>query len=94
MGQQCFIKRINLDSAEQGLTLKVTIPTEADKIYFLQIYLYLKYLKLAQEKSVFRWTDHLNMIIAVDWDVKLQPNKQRTVSMFFWVPTTYVLVEK
>ena len=26
--------------------------------------------KHAQEKSVVRWTDHLNMTIAVDWDIK------------------------
>ena len=26
--------------------------------------------KLVQEKSVARWTDHHDMIIAVDWDVK------------------------
>ena len=26
--------------------------------------------KLAQEKSVVRWTDHPNMTIAVEWDVK------------------------
>ena len=26
--------------------------------------------KLAQEKSVVRWTDHPDMTIAVDWDVK------------------------
>ena len=28
--------------------------------------------KLAQEKSVVRWTDPPNMIIGVDWDVKNQ----------------------
>ena len=27
---------------------------------------------LAQEKSAFRLSDHLNMTIAVDWDVKAQ----------------------
>ena len=27
-------------------------------------------------KSVVTWTDHLDMTIAVDWDVKPQPNKQ------------------
>ena len=34
--------------------------------------------KLAQEKSVVRTTDHLNLTIADDWDVKPQPNKQLT----------------
>ena len=33
--------------------------------------------KLAQEKSVVRWTDHPNMTIAVDWDVKNQ-NQTKT----------------
>ena len=33
------------------------------------------FVKLAQEKSVARLTDHLDMTIAVDWDVK-QKNKQ------------------
>ena len=28
--------------------------------------------KLAQEESVARWTDHPDMTIAVDWDVKNQ----------------------
>ena len=28
--------------------------------------------KLVQEKSVVRWTDQLDMTIAVDWDVKNQ----------------------
>ena len=28
--------------------------------------------KLAQVKSVVRWTDHPNMTIAVDWDIKNQ----------------------
>ena len=34
--------------------------------------------KLAQEKSVVRWTDHPDMTIAVDWNVKHQtkPNEQ------------------
>ena len=32
--------------------------------------------KLAQEKSVVRWTDRLDMTIAADWDVKHQPNTQ------------------
>ena len=31
--------------------------------------------KLAKEKSVVRQTDRLNMTIAVDWDIKPQPNK-------------------
>ena len=31
--------------------------------------------KLAQEKSVVRWTDHPNMTIAVDWEVKNQTNQ-------------------
>ena len=28
--------------------------------------------KLAQEKSVVRWTDRPDMTIAVDWDIKQQ----------------------
>ena len=36
--------------------------------------------KLAQEKSVVRLTDHLAMTIAVDWDVKHQ-NKQGYIFM-------------
>ena len=28
--------------------------------------------KLAQEKSVVKWTDRLDMNIAVDWDIKIQ----------------------
>ena len=31
--------------------------------------------KLAQEISVVRLTDHLEMTIAVDWDIKLQTKK-------------------
>ena len=34
-------------------------------------------LKLAQEKSVVRWTDRPDLTIAVDWEVK-QQNKQTT----------------
>ena len=34
----------------------------------------IRLVKLAQEKSVVRLTDHHDMIKAVDWDVK--PNKQ------------------
>ena len=35
--------------------------------------------KLAQEKSVVRWTDRLDMTIAVDWDIKpkTKQNKRR-----------------
>ena len=33
---------------------------------------------LAQEKSVVRSTDHLNMTIAVDWDVKPQTKQTKT----------------
>ena len=33
--------------------------------------------KLAQEKSVVRWTDHPNMTIAVDWDVKHQTKTKK-----------------
>ena len=32
----------------------------------------------AQEKSVLRWTNHVDMTIAVDWDVKNQ------TTIFFW----------
>ena len=32
--------------------------------------------KLVQEKSVIRWTNRLDMTIAVYWDVKQQTNKQ------------------
>ena len=32
--------------------------------------------KLVLEKSVVRLTDHLDMTIAVDWDVNPQTNKQ------------------
>ena len=31
--------------------------------------------KLTKEKSMVMLTDHLNMTIAVDWDVRPQPNK-------------------
>ena len=31
-----------------------------------------RFVKLAQEKSVVRWTDRPNMTIAVDWDIKHQ----------------------
>ena len=31
--------------------------------------------KLSQEKSAVRWTDHPNMTIAVDWDVKQQTKR-------------------
>ena len=37
--------------------------------------------KLAQEKSVVRWTDLLNMIITVDWDVKPQ-TKQNCLALW------------
>ena len=33
--------------------------------------------RLAQKKSVVRWTDHPDMTIAVDWDIKNQTNKQK-----------------
>ena len=33
--------------------------------------------KLAQEKSVFRWTDRLDMTIAVDWDIKPQTKQNQ-----------------
>ena len=39
------------------------------------------FVKLAQEKSVVRLTDHLDMTIAVDWDVKPQ-TKQIEISRF------------
>ena len=38
--------------------------------------LVIRLFKLAQEKSLARWTDHPDMTIAVDWDVK-QQNKQK-----------------
>ena len=31
--------------------------------------------KLTQEKSVARWTDHPNMTIAVNWEVKKETNQ-------------------
>ena len=34
--------------------------------------------KLAQEISVFRWTDRPDMTIAVDWDIKNQTKKNTT----------------
>ena len=34
--------------------------------------------KPAQEKSVMRWTDHPDMTIAVDWDVKHQTKQTKT----------------
>ena len=34
--------------------------------------------KLSQEKSVVRWTDCLNMTIAVDWDAKPQTKQTNT----------------
>ena len=37
--------------------------------------------KLAQEKSVVRLTDHLNMTIAVDWDIKPQTKVSKTVEL-------------
>ena len=36
--------------------------------------------KLAQEKSVARWTDRPDMTMAVDWDVKNQ-TKQQTLCL-------------
>ena len=39
---------------------------------------------LAQEKCVVRWTNHFNMTIAVDWDVK-PLTKQNTDISEFWV---------
>ena len=33
--------------------------------------------KLAQEKSVVRWTDHPDMTIAIDWDVKYQTKSNK-----------------
>ena len=41
--------------------------------------------KLAQEKSVVRWTDHPNMTIAVDWDVKNR-TKNQNIWVIFDVP--------
>ena len=34
--------------------------------------------KLAEEKSVIRWTDRHNMTIAVDWNVKHQTKQSNT----------------
>ena len=39
-----------------------------------------QFVKLAQQKSVVRWTDHPDITIAVDWDDKHQ-TKQRKQNM-------------
>ena len=39
--------------------------------------------KLAQKKSVVRWTDVPDMTIAVDWDVKNQTKQNQTVFLSF-----------
>ena len=39
--------------------------------------------KLAQEKSVVRWTDRADMTIAVDWDVKNQTNEKKTLHIAY-----------
>ena len=33
--------------------------------------------KLAQEKCVFKWTDRLDLTIAVDWDIKSQTKQTK-----------------
>ena len=43
---------------------------------FVHKVLVISLVKLAQEKSVVRRTVHLNMTIAVEYDIKPQPNKQ------------------
>ena len=47
---------------------------------------------LAQEKSMVRWTDHPDMTIAVDWDIKNQtkPN-QKTCSYKHALSTLWVV---
>ena len=37
-----------------------------------------RFVKLAQEKSVVRWTGHPDMTIAVDWDVKIQTKPKQS----------------
>ena len=40
--------------------------------------------KPAQEKSVIRWTDHPDMIIAIDWDVKHQTKSKYCMKKVLW----------
>ena len=43
--------------------------------------------KLAQEKSVVRWTDHSAMIKAVDWDLKNQTKLKKDK----WIRRIYII---
>ena len=51
--------------------------------------------KLAQEKSVVRWTGRLDMTIAVDWDVKNQtkrPQKTHRSHLLTFLQTEQTLI--
>ena len=47
--------------------------------------------KLAQEKSGVRFTDHPDMTIAVDWDVKYQTNQMSTAKLTLILPVLFCL---
>ena len=49
---------------------------------YVQEVLVNRLVKLAQEKSVLRWTDRPNMTIAVDWDIKSQTKPKNNWYVF------------